>query len=334
MRPHDYWQRIDPAGAFSSGLGEDRYVVDLDGGGQLVLPVRTFADGKRGLASLIINQASFAAQDRLAGDLARRLEPFRPEIVVGLPTLGLALASAVARALGHERYVPLGTSRKFWYRDKLSAPLSSVTTPDQKKTLYLDPGMTRVLEGRRVAPGRRRDFERRLHRGGDSAHDPDRRRAGRDRRRDASIVALAGESRSEGQGKNRRALLDADAGEGAGRTMASRRAGGAGSTESGTRRTALSMTAHEDNGASPTGAPSLPPTMLWRAGRRRSWWKAICSCSCGRGKPFAPRSASARTSEATFPRDEWREAGSCAPAVFCPSISVAAAPRRVGLSPR
>ena len=151
MRPHDYWQRIDPAGAFSSGLGEDRYVVDLDGGGQLVLPVRTFADGKRGLASLIINQASFAAQDRLAGDLARRLEPFRPEIVVGLPTLGLALASAVARALGHERYVPLGTSRKFWYRGKLSAPLSSVTTPDQKKTLYLDPGMTRVLEGRRVA---------------------------------------------------------------------------------------------------------------------------------------------------------------------------------------
>jgi adenine/guanine phosphoribosyltransferase-like PRPP-binding protein len=151
MRPHDYWQRIDPAGALSSGPGEDGYVVDLDGGGQLVLPVRTLADGRRGLASLIINQASFSAQDRLAGDLARRLEPFRPEIVVGLPTLGLTLASAVARALGHERYVPLGTSRKFWYRDELSTPLSSVTTPDQKKTLYLDPRMTPVLEGRRVA---------------------------------------------------------------------------------------------------------------------------------------------------------------------------------------
>ena len=68
---------------------------------------------------------------------------------MGLPTLGLALASAVARALGHERYVPLGTSRKFWYRDELSAPLSSVTTPDQKKTLYLDPRMTRA----RRAPG-------------------------------------------------------------------------------------------------------------------------------------------------------------------------------------
>jgi adenine/guanine phosphoribosyltransferase-like PRPP-binding protein len=151
MRPQDYWQRIDAPESHPPGPGGDCYVVDLDGGGQLVLPVRTLGDGKRGLASLIINQASFAVQNRLAGDLARRLESFDPAIVVGLPTLGLTLASAVARALGHERYVPLSTSRKFWYRDELSVTLSSVTTPDQKKTLYVDPRMTPLLEGRRVA---------------------------------------------------------------------------------------------------------------------------------------------------------------------------------------
>jgi adenine/guanine phosphoribosyltransferase-like PRPP-binding protein len=87
----------------------------------------------------------------LATDLAQRIERFEPDVVVGVPTLGLTLASRVARKLSHTRYVPLGTPRKFWYRDDLSAPLSSVTTPDQEKRLYIDPRMLPLLEGRRVA---------------------------------------------------------------------------------------------------------------------------------------------------------------------------------------
>ena len=79
------------------------------------------------------------------------LAPFEPDVVAGLPTLGLTLASAVARKLGHSRYVPLGTSRKFWYVDDLSVPLSSITTPDQKKRLYVDPRMLPLLRGKRVA---------------------------------------------------------------------------------------------------------------------------------------------------------------------------------------
>ncbi len=71
--------------------------------------------------------------------------------MVGLPTLGLTLAAAVAQKLGHPRFVPLGTSRKFWYREELSVPLSSITTPDQSKRLYIDPRMLPLLEGRRVA---------------------------------------------------------------------------------------------------------------------------------------------------------------------------------------
>ena len=104
----------------------------------------------RRLASLIINQASFVVQQALADDLARRLAPLRPDIVVGLPTLGLTLAADVAQKLGHSRYVALGTSRKFWYLDHLSVPLSSITTPGPHKRLHMT-RMLALLENRRVA---------------------------------------------------------------------------------------------------------------------------------------------------------------------------------------
>jgi adenine/guanine phosphoribosyltransferase-like PRPP-binding protein len=151
VQPHEYWQRLHAPGAFPAGLIEAGFVAELADGRQLVLPVRTLADGRHGLASLIINQASFEVQDQLAADLAGRLSRFEPEVVVGLPTLGLTLASAVALKLGHARYVPLGTSRKFWYLPELSVDLSSVTTPDQQKSLFVDPRMLPLLAGRRAA---------------------------------------------------------------------------------------------------------------------------------------------------------------------------------------
>jgi adenine/guanine phosphoribosyltransferase-like PRPP-binding protein len=48
------------------------------------------------------------------------------------------------------RYVPLGTSRKFWYREDLSVPMTSITSPEQVKRLYLDPRMLPLIENRRV----------------------------------------------------------------------------------------------------------------------------------------------------------------------------------------
>jgi adenine/guanine phosphoribosyltransferase-like PRPP-binding protein len=151
--PHDFWQTIEPSGTFdmapASGFSSF-YPVRLPGGGELMLPVRHLPDGKHALASLIINQASFAVVARLAADLADRLTSARADVVVGLPTLGLTLAAAVAEKLGHTRYVPLGTSRKFWYSEELSVPLSSVTSPGQEKRLFVDPRMLPLLEGRRV----------------------------------------------------------------------------------------------------------------------------------------------------------------------------------------
>ena len=152
MQPHDFWQDVHPAGSFDrAGPFSGFFPATLDDGSQIRLPIRPLADGEHALASLIINQASFDVQDALAADLAPKIAAFRPEVIVGLPTLGLTLAAAVARALGHLRYVPLGTSRKFWYDENLSVPLSSITTPEQQKRLYADPRMLPLIKGRRVA---------------------------------------------------------------------------------------------------------------------------------------------------------------------------------------
>jgi len=74
----------------------------------------------------------------------------KPDVVVGVPTLGLSLADRVARLLGHHRMVALGTSPKFWYREELSELLASVTTPERRKRLYVDPRMLPLLLDRQV----------------------------------------------------------------------------------------------------------------------------------------------------------------------------------------
>jgi adenine/guanine phosphoribosyltransferase-like PRPP-binding protein len=150
--PHDYWQKLVEGSEDAIGSRfATSFPAAITGNRQLLLPIRALPDGQYGLASLIINQASFEVVAALADEVANRLKPLAPEVIVGLPTLGLTLASAVAERLGHSRYVPLGTSRKFWYDEALSVPLSSITTPEQSKRLYVDPRLVPLLVGRRVA---------------------------------------------------------------------------------------------------------------------------------------------------------------------------------------
>lgn len=118
----------------------------------LVLPIRLRSDAPdRALASLIANQASFEVVEHLAramGDVARS---YRPDVVVGLPTLGMVFAPGVAQALGHTRWVPMGYSRKFWYDETLATTVRSITTPGAAgKTIYLDPNQLPLLSGRRA----------------------------------------------------------------------------------------------------------------------------------------------------------------------------------------
>jgi adenine/guanine phosphoribosyltransferase-like PRPP-binding protein len=153
MQPHDFWQEIHPPRTFERLPAEGHrgfFPAEFEDGRQLRLPIRELADGEHALASLIINQAGFAVEDALCASLAEKVRPFEPEVVVGLPTLGLTLASGTAKKLGHTRYVPLGISRKFWYREELSVPMTSITSPEQVKRLYLDPRMLPLIENRRV----------------------------------------------------------------------------------------------------------------------------------------------------------------------------------------
>lgn len=155
LHPHEFWQQIQPSGVCSANDAEgytDSYPAQLPDGRCILLPVRVLpGDGDRAVASLIVNQASFAVEGALSEVMTAILRPIGTEVIVGVPTLGLPLANAVARKLGHSRMVALGTSRKFWYEEALSEPMSSITTRDTGKRVYLDPRMLPVLAGRRVA---------------------------------------------------------------------------------------------------------------------------------------------------------------------------------------
>jgi adenine/guanine phosphoribosyltransferase-like PRPP-binding protein len=126
------------------------YPVRLPDGRVLVLPLRPLPDGSHAVASLIANHASFPVVDALADGMAVLARVAAIDVVVGMPTLGLAFAPLVAQRLGHDRYVPLGYSRKYWYDDALSEPIFSITSPSGAKRLYLDPNIVPLLAGRRV----------------------------------------------------------------------------------------------------------------------------------------------------------------------------------------
>lgn len=158
-----YWQRIVDADADAdadadraapaSDAGPWRfgYPARLPDGRVLMLPIRPLAnDPTHAVASLILNQAALDVADTLGRMLAEQLRPHAPEVVLGLPTLGLTLAPLVARALGHTRFVPMGYSRKFWYDEALSVPVQSITSPTPGKRIYLDPNQLVLLEGKRV----------------------------------------------------------------------------------------------------------------------------------------------------------------------------------------
>ncbi|HET7888691.1 MAG TPA: phosphoribosyltransferase [Bradyrhizobium sp.] len=148
-----YWQELT-AGipARFSALPPYRfgYPARLPCGRFLVLPLRRLPEGDRAVASLIANQAAHSVVAALAGHMATQARTLGAEIIVGLPTLGLAFAALVAERLGQPRYAPLGYSRKFWYDDTLCAPVSSITSPEPGKQLRLDPNLKPLIAGRRV----------------------------------------------------------------------------------------------------------------------------------------------------------------------------------------
>ncbi len=143
----DFWQDFQAA-APHGPVYTDSYPAPTPDGRALVLPLRDL--GATAVAGLIANQASFAVADALSGWMAAAAGRFAPDVVVGLPTLGHVFGSAVARLLGHPNWGALGTTRKLWYEEALSAPLSSITAPGAGRRLWLDPRLLPRLAGRRV----------------------------------------------------------------------------------------------------------------------------------------------------------------------------------------
>ncbi|WP_120971646.1 phosphoribosyltransferase [Comamonas sp. lk] len=150
----DYWQTTVTEAELAQSLLPPyarSYPALLPDGRYLLLPLRGMPSSPdRCVASLIANQASIDVVEQLALHMADAASAHAFDVVVGLPTLGLAFAPLVAKQLGHSRYVPLGYSRKYWYRDELAEPVSSITTPGKGKLLYVDPNQLPLLTGKRV----------------------------------------------------------------------------------------------------------------------------------------------------------------------------------------
>ncbi|CAM4140591.1 phosphoribosyltransferase [Comamonas aquatilis] len=150
----DYWQATVSKAELTQSLLPPyarSYPARLPDGRYLVLPLRGMPSSPdRCVASLIANQASIDVVEQLALHMAEAAKAHDFDVVVGLPTLGLAFAPLVAKQLGRSRYVPLGYSRKYWYREELAEPVSSITTPGKGKLLYVDPNQLPLLTGKRV----------------------------------------------------------------------------------------------------------------------------------------------------------------------------------------
>jgi adenine/guanine phosphoribosyltransferase-like PRPP-binding protein len=128
----------------------DRYVLDLPDGDWVELPLLALPYGQHAIVSLCITENSFELEERLSSAMVELARPLRPEVIVGMPTLGLVFAASVAKKLGHHHYVPLSYSRKFWFDDALSVEVNSITSSSQSKPVYIDPRIVNRLHGRRV----------------------------------------------------------------------------------------------------------------------------------------------------------------------------------------
>jgi adenine/guanine phosphoribosyltransferase-like PRPP-binding protein len=144
-----YWQRFEEAGWVGAPPFKYGFPARLPDGRILLLPIRR-RSADRAIASFIANHASFEVLDALAEHMAAAAAAMRAEAIIGLPTLGLALAPLIAQRLGQANFVPFGTSRKFWYDERLSQPLRSITTTQEGRRLYVDPNLVPRLQGRRA----------------------------------------------------------------------------------------------------------------------------------------------------------------------------------------
>jgi adenine/guanine phosphoribosyltransferase-like PRPP-binding protein len=113
------------------------------------LPLVRVADGLT-IALLICVDHGLGFSARAGEELAERLAPEAPEVVVSVATMGIPLAMEVTRALGLDDYVILHKTPKIHLGDTYAEPVRSITT-GSTQTLRLDPRRVAAVRGRRVA---------------------------------------------------------------------------------------------------------------------------------------------------------------------------------------
>ena len=102
-----YWQTFETADKATLAPWKYGYPATLADSRILILPIRQLASNPaEAVASLIINQASISVHDELSVMLADALRDLEPEVVIGLPTLGLSLSLRVAQLLGKGMLLP------------------------------------------------------------------------------------------------------------------------------------------------------------------------------------------------------------------------------------
>jgi adenine/guanine phosphoribosyltransferase-like PRPP-binding protein len=144
------WYPADRPPVADASRFATHYPVRLADGSHLSLPLTPLPGGDRAVALLMSNQTSFEVEKHIVQRMTQITRALAPDVVVGIPTLGLTYARPVAEAIGHTEFVALGHSRKFWYDDALSETVVSSTSPDQSKRVYLDPALLERVRGRRV----------------------------------------------------------------------------------------------------------------------------------------------------------------------------------------
>ena len=103
----NYWQEILPSDQTSSPPWKYGVPARLPDSRILMLPIRPLNnETKDAVASLLVNQAAIDVVAELGAFLADVVRRFCPEVIIGLPTLGLSLAPIVAQQLALSRSSP------------------------------------------------------------------------------------------------------------------------------------------------------------------------------------------------------------------------------------
>ena len=152
VRP--YRDRIFHSNEMAAAPGSacaDRYALQLPDGDWVELPLIALPpDAATAIVSLCITENSFDLEDRLSSAMTSLARALEPDVIVGMPTLGLVLAARNRKEAQPYALVPLSYSRKFWFDDALSISVNSITSPGPEKKVYLDPRILDRLSGKRV----------------------------------------------------------------------------------------------------------------------------------------------------------------------------------------